>query len=58
MNSPVNSGKFIDLRLTAQAIAQSVSTTRVTVTRLRNQFERERIISRPKRYFIVLRDRL
>jgi CRP-like cAMP-binding protein len=54
---PVNSGQLIDLRLTHQAIAESVGTTRVTVTRLLNQFEKEGIISRPKRHFIVLRER-
>ena len=52
----VNSGQLIDLLLTLQAIAEAVGTTRVTVTRLLNQFEREGVISRPKRHFIVLRD--
>ncbi len=52
----VNSGQLIDLQLTHQAIAEAVGTTRVTVTRLLNQFEREGVISRPKRHFIVLRD--
>ncbi|HEY9739297.1 MAG TPA: helix-turn-helix domain-containing protein [Coleofasciculaceae cyanobacterium] len=32
-----------------------IGTTRVTVTRLLNQFEREGVISRPRRHFIVLR---
>lgn len=53
----VNSGELIDLRLTHQLISESISTTRVTVTRLLNQFEQEGLISRPKRHFIVLRDR-
>jgi CRP-like cAMP-binding protein len=52
----VQSGLLIDLRLTHQAIAEAIGTTRVTVTRLLNEFEREGIISRPKRHFIVLRD--
>lgn len=52
----VNTGQLIDLRLTHQAISESISTTRVTVTRLLNQFEREGLISRPKRHFIVLRN--
>lgn len=52
----VPSGMLIDLRLTHQAIAESIGTTRVTVTRLLNQFEKEGIIARPKRHFIVLRD--
>ncbi len=52
----VKSGQLIDLRLTHQAIAELIGTTRVTVTRLLNQFEREGVISRPKRHFIVLCD--
>jgi CRP-like cAMP-binding protein len=52
----VQSGLLIDLRLTHQAIAEAIGTTRVTVTRLLNEFEREGIISRPKRHFIVLQD--
>lgn len=51
----VNSGRLIDLRLTHQAIAEVIGTTRVTVTRLLNQFEREGVISRPRRHYIVLR---
>ncbi|HAA30739.1 MAG TPA: replication/maintenance protein [Cyanobacteria bacterium UBA8553] len=51
----VNSGQLIDLRLTHQAIAEIIGTTRVTVTRLLNEFEREGIISRPRRQFITLR---
>lgn len=53
----VNTGQLIDLRLTHQVISESIGTTRVTVTRLLNQFEREEIISRPKRQLIVLRAR-
>lgn len=52
----VQSGLLIDLRLTHQAIAEAIGTTRVTVTRLLNEFEREGIISRPKRHLIVLQD--
>jgi CRP-like cAMP-binding protein len=51
----VSSGRLIDLRLTHQTIAEAIGTTRVTVTRLLNQFERDGLISRPKRHFIVLR---
>lgn len=54
----VSSGQLIDLRLTHQAISEAVGTTRVTVTRLLNQFEKEGFISRPKRQFIVLRERV
>lgn len=53
---PVPSGLLIDLRLTHQAIAEAIGTTRVTVTRLLNQFEREGSISRFKRHYIVLPD--
>lgn len=52
----VQSGLLIDLRLTHQAIAEAIGTTRVTVTRLLNEFERQGVISRPKRHFIVLQD--
>jgi CRP-like cAMP-binding protein len=51
----VNTGQLIDIQLTHQMISESIGTTRVTVTRLLNQFEREQIISRPKRQLIVLR---
>ncbi|MFB8790838.1 MAG: Crp/Fnr family transcriptional regulator [Potamolinea sp.] len=51
----VDSGKLIDLPLTHQAIAEAIGTTRVSVTRLLNQFEREGIINRYRRHFIVLR---
>lgn len=50
----VSSGRLIDLRLTHQAIAEAIGTTRVTVTRLLNQFEREGAISRHQRHYIVL----
>jgi CRP-like cAMP-binding protein len=53
---PVNCGQLIDLPLTHQAIAEVTGTTRVTVTRLLNQFEREGLISRPRRHFIVVCD--
>lgn len=55
---PVSTGLVIDLRLTHQAIAEAIGTTRVTVTRLLNEFERDGVICRPKRHFIVLCDRL
>lgn len=51
---PVNCGQLIDLPLTHQAIAEVTGTTRVTVTRLLNQFEREGLINRPRRHFILL----
>lgn len=54
----VEQGQLIDLRLTHQELAEVVGTTRVTVTRQLQQFERDGIISRPRRNFIVLHDRL
>lgn len=53
----VEQGQLIDLRLTHQELAEVIGTTRVTVTRLLKQFERDGIISRPHRNFIVLHDR-
>ena len=50
----VEQGQLIDLRLTHQELAEVIGTTRVTVTRLLSQFEREGIIYRPRRNFIVL----
>jgi CRP-like cAMP-binding protein len=51
----LDQGQLIDLRLTHQEIAEVIGTTRVTVTRLLNQFEQEGIINRPCRHFILLR---
>ena len=50
----VEQGQLIDVRLTHQELAEVIGTTRVTVTRLLSQFEREGIIYRPRRNFIVL----
>lgn len=47
----------IDLRLTHQDIADLVGLTRVTVTRLMKVFERQGIIQRQERQFIVTQDR-
>lgn len=54
----VAQGKLIELRLTHQDLAEVVGTTRVTVTRLLNQFEQQGMILRPRRHFIVLRSLL
>ena len=51
----VEIGKMIDLRLTHQDLAATIGTTRVTVTKLINQLEKEEIITRPERNSIVLR---
>lgn len=51
-------GKLIDLRLTDQDIAEIISSSRVTVTRLLNTFEKQGIIQRVQPHFIVLDDQL
>lgn len=52
--NPIEQGELIQLRLTHQAIADAIGTTRVTVSRLMQELERERIISYSKRHHIVL----
>ncbi|MBV8886199.1 MAG: Crp/Fnr family transcriptional regulator [Chroococcidiopsidaceae cyanobacterium CP_BM_RX_35] len=52
----VEQGKLIDLRLTHQDIAELVGLTRVTVTRLLNDFEKQGIIQRKERQLIILQD--
>jgi CRP-like cAMP-binding protein len=47
---------MIDLRLTHEDIATIIGSTRVTVTRLLNSFEKQGIIQRMQRRFIVLQD--
>lgn len=53
----VEQGRLIDLRLTHQDIAELVGLTRVTVTRLLGDLEKQGIIQRQARQFIVSRDR-
>ena len=50
----VEKGQLIELRLTHQEISETIGTTRVTVTRLLNDFEKQGIIQRLPRKFIVL----
>ena len=52
----IEQGKQIDLRLTHQEIAELIGTTRVTVTRLLNEFEKRGIIQRLPHRFIVLQE--
>ncbi|MGF1482296.1 MAG: Crp/Fnr family transcriptional regulator [Cyanophyceae cyanobacterium] len=52
--SPVKQGQLIELRLTHQELAELIGTTRVTVTRLLGQMEKEGLIVRPRSYCIVL----
>jgi CRP-like cAMP-binding protein len=51
----VEKGKLIKLRLTHQDLANTIGTTRVTVTKLMNQLEEEGVIFRTRRNGIVLR---
>ena len=52
----VEQGQLIDLRLTHQDIADLIGLTRGTVTRLLNEFEKQGIIQRKARQFIVLQE--
>lgn len=54
----IEQGQLIDLRLTHQDLADLIGLTRVTVTRLVNEFEKEGIIQRRARQFIVPQDQL
>jgi CRP-like cAMP-binding protein len=49
----VHQGNLIDVPLTHEGIAESIGSTRVTITRLLKQFEREGIIYRDHRNIIV-----
>lgn len=51
-------GRSIELKLTHQDLADVIHTTRVTVTRLLNLFEREKFIARHQRHLILLSDQL
>ncbi|NHC38316.1 Crp/Fnr family transcriptional regulator [Scytonema millei] len=53
----VSQGKLIDLRLTHQEIAELVGLTRVTVTRILSDLEKQGLIQRQERQFIVTSDR-
>ena len=52
--SNVPHGQLIEFHLTHQEIAESIGTTRVTVTRLLKEFEQQGIIERLNRQFIIL----
>jgi CRP-like cAMP-binding protein len=52
----VEKGQLIDMRLTHQEIADILGTTRVTVTRTLNEFERQGIIERFSRQSMLLID--
>jgi CRP-like cAMP-binding protein len=53
----VEQGQLIDLHLTHQEISEILGTTRVTVTRLLNDFEKQGIIERLSRKRIVLQEK-
>lgn len=50
----IEQGQLIDLRLTHQEIAELIGATRVTVTRLLNNFEKRGMIQRLPHRFIVV----
>ncbi|WP_187329235.1 helix-turn-helix domain-containing protein [Halomicronema hongdechloris] len=52
---PIRQGQLIQLRLTHQNIADTIGTTRVTVTRLLQELEHAQVISWFHRRQIVLR---
>ena len=54
--SEVNQGQLIDLRLTHQELSEIIGTTRVTVTRLLNDFEKQGIIERLSRQRLILHE--
>lgn len=52
----VDRGSMVDLHLTHQEISEIIGTTRVTVTRLLNTFERQGLIKRLPRKFMVMHE--
>lgn len=52
----VEQGKLIELRLTHQEIADLIGLIRVTVSRLIGDLEKQGVIQRQERHFIVLHD--
>ncbi len=54
----VHEGKLIAIPLTHEAIADSVGSTRVTITRILRQFEREGIIHRQGRSIVLSKNAL
>lgn len=54
----VQEGKLIAVPLTHEAIADSVGSTRVTITRLLSQFEKEGVINRQRRNIVLPNDTL
>jgi CRP-like cAMP-binding protein len=54
---PVELGQLIEVRLTHQDLADTIGTSRVTMTRLINQFESEGILHRPRPSYIIWNER-
>ncbi|MCL1468588.1 Crp/Fnr family transcriptional regulator [Argonema galeatum] len=52
----VEQGQIIDLRLTHQQMAEIVGSSRVTVTRILNNFEKQGIIERVHRKLVVVQE--
>lgn len=52
----VEQGQLIEPRLTHQEIAELIGSTRVTITRLLNEFEKRGMIHRTRRRLIVLHE--
>ncbi|BAZ44171.1 transcriptional regulator [Chondrocystis sp. NIES-4102] len=50
----IEEGKLIDFKITHQELAEAIGTTRITVTKILNQFEKEGLILRPKTKCIVV----
>jgi CRP-like cAMP-binding protein len=55
---PVAEGQLLDVHLTHQLLAETAHTTRVTVTRILNQWEREGKLQRSTRSLILLKQGL
>lgn len=51
----MNQGKMIDFKLTHQELAEAINTTRISVTKALNQFEKEGLILRPKTKCIIIK---
>lgn len=51
----IQEGKLINFKLTHQELADALGTTRITVTKILNQFEREGLILRPRTKCIILK---
>lgn len=52
----IKQGKLIDFNLTHQELADAIGATRITVTKILNQFEREGLILRPKTKCIIIKE--